>query len=175
LDVGAGVGLIDGEIAEEFGAVYGIDPSFEELMAASSNNPSVSYAAADGSVLPFADNAFDIVFASCVLHHLPLEQRLPFSRELARVTARGGLVIVIEHNPLNPLTRLAVHRCAFDEDAVLLRKGEVSHLLTAESLAVTDSEYVLFFPWRPQIFRRIETALRKLPVGAQHLTVARKN
>ena len=39
---------------------------------------------------------------------------------MRRVVRPGGLLCIIEHNPFNPLTRLAVVRCEFDRDAVLL-------------------------------------------------------
>jgi hypothetical protein len=48
---------------------------------------------------------------------------------MARVTRPGGLICIIEHNALNLLTRLAVNRCPFDADAVLLRSGQSQELL----------------------------------------------
>ena len=47
-----------------------------------------------------------------------------FVAELARVVRPGGLVVVFEHNPLNPLTRLVVSRVTFDDGVRLLRSGE---------------------------------------------------
>ena len=58
----------------------------------------------------------------CV-HHVPPGDWPAFVGEMHRVTRKGGLTCVIEHNPLNPFTRLAVSRCSFDADAVLLRAG----------------------------------------------------
>ena len=55
-------------------------------------------------------------------------------KEMRRVVRPGGLVCVIEHNPLNPLTRLAVARCEFDRDTVLLGAGKARKLMAAGGL-----------------------------------------
>jgi SAM-dependent methyltransferase len=44
--------------------------------------------------LPFAGGAFDLVMSVDVLPHLPRDQEYPAARELARVLARGGLLVV---------------------------------------------------------------------------------
>jgi hypothetical protein len=54
--------------------------------------------------------------------------------EMARVTRPGGMVAIIEHNPLNPVTRHIVSRCPFDRDAVLLRCGTGARLLAGAGL-----------------------------------------
>ena len=67
-----------------------------------------------------SSGSFDVVFAMCVWHHIPPNQWTNFISELSRVLSQEGLLLVYEHNPLNPLTRRVVSRCAFDKDAVLL-------------------------------------------------------
>jgi ubiquinone/menaquinone biosynthesis C-methylase UbiE len=62
-----------------------------------------------------------MVFSSCVFHHIRPEHHVMWLAELHRVTRPGGLILIFEHNPLNPLTRYAVAGCAFDENATLLR------------------------------------------------------
>lgn len=175
LDVGCGVGLLDEQIVGAFGQVVGADSSIVELKTAKDRTPEASYAGADGGNLPFADATFDVVVAVCVIHHVPVDSWNAFLDELQRVTRAGGLVVVIEHNPLNPLTRLAVSRCSFDEDAVLLGRGRVKKLMRQSELRVAEARYILFFPWRARFWRRIEPALRGLPLGAQHLTVGMKS
>src|SRR5207248_6423747 len=97
-----------------------------------------------------------------------------FVEELARVTKRGGLVVVIEHNPLNPLTRLAVSRCDFDEGAVLLRARQTRRLLAEAGLTVAEARYIAFFPWRGRILRLAESRLGRLPLGAQYAVAGAK-
>ena len=172
LDVGCGTGSLHQHLGELADGLVGVDPSAEMLERARAANPSIRYDVADGSRLPFTDGAFDFVFTVCVLHHVQPRDRHAFLAELARVTRPGGLVAVVEHNPLNPLTRLAVHRCEFDEDAVLVRCREAARRLAAAGLAVAERRYFLFFPWRGRLVARAERALASVPLGAQYLVAA---
>lgn len=172
LDVGCGGGLIDRHLGA-FGSLTGVDPSEPMIEAARTTNPQVDYRVADGTELPFADASFDLAFAVCVLHHVPPPDRPAFVAELARVTRPGGLTVVVEHNPLNPLTRLAVSRCEFDEDAILLGVRETRSRLRAAGLKQVEQRYILFFPWRSALLGRAERALAPVPLGAQYYVAAR--
>jgi hypothetical protein len=108
------------------------------------------------------------------VHHVLPADRPGLAAELARVAAPGGLVVLFEHNPWNPLTRLAVSRCAFDDDAVLLGRGETRSLLAAAGLDPVEARYILFFPWSGELLRSIERRLGRLPLGAQHYSAAAK-
>jgi SAM-dependent methyltransferase len=174
LDVGCGVGETDTSLARHVRELHGVDVAAAAIERAAAANASVPYRTYDGRHLPFDDATFDLVFAICVLHHVVPQQRVAFTAELARVARPTGLVAVIEHNPGNPLTRLAVARCSFDADAVLLRRRESVALLEAAGMTVVESRYFLFFPWRiPGATTVEESALGRLPLGAQYLAAAR--
>ena len=112
-----------------------------------------------------------MVFAVCVLHHVDPPDRPALVAEMARVTRPGGLVLVFEHNPLNPLTRRVVRDCAFDEGVELLGRRELERLYRGAGLELLGTEYLLFFPWRADT---IERRLTRLPFGAQYVVVGRK-
>jgi SAM-dependent methyltransferase len=169
LDVGCGPGVTDAYLLPHVGSLTGVDVSVELVERAARNNPGASYFTSDGQVLPFEDGSFDVTFAICVVHHVEPDGWEAFASELARVTRPGGLVMIAEHNPVNPLTRLAVSRCEFDEGAVLLGPRRVAALLEAAGTRVVASRYILFFPWRGRGFRGVERYLGKLPLGAQYL------
>jgi SAM-dependent methyltransferase len=174
LDFGCGTGALDALIAPKLGAVTGIDVSNGLLEVAAAENPGVEYRHYDGGVIPYPDASFDLAFASCVLHHIDPADRARAASELARVLRPGGVVAIYEHNPLNPLTRVAVSRCEFDEGVELLRPSETTGLLGRAGLAPVESRYIVFFPWRGRGFRVAERGLARLPLGAQYVVAAAK-
>ena len=116
-----------------------------------------------------------MAFASCILHHVEAHERGRVVAEMARVVAPGGLVAVLEHNPANPLTRFVVSRCAFDEGVELL--GPEFHEESAgerRRRSRSRAAYIVFFPWRGRLFRRIEARLGSVPLGAQYAVAGRR-
>jgi hypothetical protein len=91
-----------------------------------------------------------------------------FITEMRRVTRPGGLVCVIEHNPYNPLTRLAVARCEFDRNAVLLAAGKTRKLMAAGGLREIGARHFLLLPWDTKPARRLESTLSGVPLGGQY-------
>jgi SAM-dependent methyltransferase len=170
LDVGCGVGAFHPMLRGLAGRLCGTDVSTASIEQAQRRNPDVAYKPYDGEALPYDDAGFDCATAICVMHHVPPEKWLGFLNEMRRVVRPGGLVCIIEHNPFNPLTRLAVARCEFDRDAVLLRAGRTQRLLAGAGLKEVETRYFLLFPSVAAPIRRIERGLRRLPFGAQYAT-----
>lgn len=174
LDIGSGVGLVDRFLKSEIKNLYGVDVEDGVVEKAKVNNPEVNYRLYDGARLPFEDNTFDMCFAINVMHHVPPGMWENFSKEMYRVLKPGGIAAVFEHNPWNPLTKLAVARCEFDRDAVLLNHPKIKSLFKGAGLKVFDDSFIIFFPFQAKLFRSIETALGWLPLGAQHYVTGRK-
>jgi SAM-dependent methyltransferase len=171
LDVGCGVGTLHPYLAGLFDKISGVDISAPCIEEASQRLPQNSYAvAAPGA--PFPAGPYDVTLAVCTLHHVPPENWQSFVADMVRVTRPGGLVCIIEHNPLNPLTRLAVNRCPFDADAVLLRSGRCEALLKRAGAKNVETSFFLLLPTAARLARRVETLLRAIPLGAQYLTCA---
>jgi hypothetical protein len=87
---------------------------------------------------------------------------------MARVVVPGGLVVIFEHNPWNPITRLIVSRCEFDRDAVLLTCRESTSLLSQAGLERLANRQILYFPWRGRFWKYAESLISWLPLGAQY-------
>ena len=174
LDVGCGIGTTDGFLTPRFCEVHGIDPAAEAVEHAAAANPEAHYQAYSGATLPIASATHDVVFAACVLHHIPVAEQAAFAHELRRVTRPGGLVVVFEHNPLNPLTRLAVSRCEFDEGVELLSRRRTAALLHESKLTRIESAYIVFFPWDRRPLPTIERWMRRVPFGAQYYVAGRR-
>lgn len=169
LDVGCGVGEFHPLVRGMFDRVCGVDVSAASIAQARIRNPEVEYEAYAGETLPYDNASFDLSIAICVLHHVPPPQWVGFLREMRRVVRPGGLVCLIEHNPLNPLTRLAVARCEFDQDAVLLRAARTRGLMADAGLHDAESHYFLLLPSAAPLARRVEHGLRRIPLGAQYI------
>jgi SAM-dependent methyltransferase len=169
LDVGCGVGLTMSELVGEFRSVAGVDISAAMIERAKERTPEVDFRVYDGTQLPYGDASFDVAYTICVLHHVPLSSRSPFVAEMHRVLRPGGLVLIGEHNPWNPLTRLAVYRCAFDKDARLLHLNESEELLRSSGLDVVERRFILVAPFELPVVQRVERALSSVPLGAQYL------
>jgi len=168
LDIGCGIGLIDRELGPGVAELCGVDTSARSLEFARTRAPDTRFVHYDGARLPFDDASFDAVFASCVLHHVPPLARATFMTEMLRPLRPKGAVILIEHNPLNPVTQRTVSRCAFDADAVLLRCGEAMRLIAAAGATVAGRRYVGFSPLRNALVETAELAVGWLPIGAQY-------
>ena len=173
LDIGCGVGALHPFLKPLLPDLAGCDISHESIARARQNNGWVSYAAYDGPALPYADAGFDLAFAVCVVHHVPPLEWAAFFTEMKRVLRPGGIACVIEHNPFNPLTRLAVLRCPFDADAVLVRPSRAEALFRKQGFSSIASEHFLLFPTARPVFRSIERRLSSVPLGAQYACSAR--
>jgi ubiquinone/menaquinone biosynthesis C-methylase UbiE len=174
LDIGSGIGLIDQRIKNDFKNLYGTDIEEQTVKKAAERNPEVNYQVYDGLHLPFNDGTMDMAFAINVVHHVPPEHWQNFFNEMYRVLKPGGYAAIFEHNPFNPLTRLAVNRCEFDRDAVLISKSKVKNYFRKAGLSLTASSYIAFFPFSQNVFRKIENKLGWLPAGAQYYITGRK-
>jgi len=173
LDAGCGVGLVVEQLHGRFRSLTGTDVSSEALAVASRENPGVRFEPAEPGRLPFGDGEFDLCFTMNVVQVIPPPERASFLAELARVTRETGLVVVFEHNPYNPLTRLVVRRFASPDDIHMLPMRETRARLRSAGLGPIDAGYLLTFPTRRERVVAAERALRRLPLGAQYYMAAR--
>ncbi len=132
------------------------------------------FVAFDGVQLPFADAIFDGAFAACVFHHIPPDAHAALFSELRRVLKSGGLLMIYEHNPLNPLTVRAVNACPFDENAILIRASVLRAGVERSGFREARTRYRVFFPRSLQWLRVMENRLWWLPMGAQYFVAGRK-
>jgi len=174
LDVGCGVGKTDGFLFKNLGKLSGTDISAASIDRARRDNPQVNYEVYDGRTLPFANASFDAAFLICVLHHVLPAEREALLLEVRRVLKPGGVLLVFEHNPFNPLTRLAVFRCEFDRDAQLLTRHLSARLLEAAETSVFEQSYILVSPFKIRGGEWIERKCRRIPLGAQYYVAGRK-
>jgi SAM-dependent methyltransferase len=175
LDVGCGPGETDRVLEGRVGRLAGVDVAPKMVETARRRNPWAEYRDyAEGDRIPFDDGSFDVCFAVCVFHHVARDQRVPLLEEMKRLCRPSGLIALFEHNPLNPMTRRAVHDCEFDRDAELLTRREASRLLREAGLSDPGGRYILFFTRESGLLRRVERGLGWLPLGAQYAVFAQR-
>jgi ubiquinone/menaquinone biosynthesis C-methylase UbiE len=174
LDVGCGTGTTDRHLANQVKELHGVDISNEMLAIARESVPTARFQCYDGKTLPFPARSFDVVVAICVLHHVAASDQSLFVAELQRVARPGGLIVVFEHNPANPLTRRAVRNCELDIGVTLLSSGDVKRLFTKAGCQVLERQYFLFTPLGGRIGPLLDRVLRRVPLGGQHVVVAEK-
>lgn len=177
LDLGCGHGAIHPYMLQNAPfkmELHGVDPASSVIEIASKVNPQVQYKYNDGQSLPYEDNAFDAVVATCVMHHVKVEQWQSFLEEARRVLKPGASLFVYEHNPYNPLTAKIVRECPIDADAVLLKSGNLLNLMKKSGLKDAATRFIIFFPLKGRMFRLLEKFLAWLPLGAQYVATSRK-
>ncbi len=175
LDFGSGIGNSLPAFRKYFDAsdLATADPSAESLkLAQETHGVRETQFVITDQAIPAPDDAFDIVFAACVFHHIPPQEVVHWLSELRRVTKPGGLAYIFEHNPLNPLTRRAVANCPFDENATLINASQLRRYLSEAGWIRPRTEFHIFFPAALRAMRFAEPALRRCALGAQYAAFA---
>ena len=100
LEIGCGTGLFTRKFYDATKAeIIATDISEDLLEEARKNLPQVTFKKDDAMNMSFADETFDVVFGSSILHHLDFK---PALKEIYRVLKRDGRMIFAEPNMLNP-------------------------------------------------------------------------
>jgi ubiquinone/menaquinone biosynthesis C-methylase UbiE len=177
-DIGCGIGLFEEELAGEYRRVLALDLSQEMLKVSRHLRPHIDgehFICSDALRLPLAPASADVVFSSCLFHHMSHEQLLPGVQEMSRICKRGGYVVVFEHNPYNPLTQVVVHTTPLDKNARLLPVKKMMTAFRDAGLEAVSSQFILYGPQKMDVWltRRAPT-LNQLPFGGQYLVVGRK-
>jgi ubiquinone/menaquinone biosynthesis C-methylase UbiE len=172
LDFGCGTGRSTTHLQEYFptSQIHGCDISEKSLQIAKQNNPKAIFLTP-----PQLQTKFDIIFLSCVLHHVEIDKRLALMSHLSSLLSTTGKIVVFEHNPFNPVTRHLVNTCPFDKDAILLKPKELQKLFIDSGLKEISQQYTLFFPQFLRGLRIFEKFLHWLPLGGQYMMIGSKS
>jgi SAM-dependent methyltransferase len=143
LDVGAGVGTLAFALARHVSQVVAVEVDEELAERARADAPAnVEVLVADGERLPLQDAGFDIGATSRTLHHTRRPELMV--AELARVTRRGGTVLVIDQlAPSDPLAAIELLRFEQARDPSttrLLSDGDLRALFDVNGLRLRRSE-----------------------------------
>lgn len=133
LDLGCGTGLLAERLTDAGFGVVGLDPSRGMLAQLRRRRPGFPAVAGGGEALPFADGAFALTYCVAVMHHVAAPEAVRRTlAEMARVTRRGGHVLIWDHNPRNPYWPLLMRRVPQDTGAErLIPEAEILDGLAA--------------------------------------------
>ncbi len=136
LDLGCGQGAFTGELAKAVAQAVGADVAQAALERAERAHPGLDFrlVPVDGA-LPFADCAFDLVWASEVIEHIADTAR--WLSEVRRVLEPGGRLVLTTPNH----SRAAILLYGLERYSEPL--GDHLHLYTRRSLGATLSEFGL--------------------------------
>lgn len=174
LDLGCGVGAYHPGLKGRFRELHGIDVSEQSIQIAAEQHPFVRYATFDGMRLPYMDKQFSIIFAVCVMHHVPPEQWNSLINELHRVIKPNGMMLIFEHNPYNPATQYIVKSCDIDKDAVLLKPQRLKELAKSAGFEQILTRTIISVPPSNPALKWLDLLLGNLPFGAQYYLSALK-
>jgi len=181
LDFGCGNGRLFAALARRPGPrallaagrlrLCGYDPSAESIAAAREivGPLPVALASRLEDLPPGA--AFDLVVSCNVFHHIAPAARPAAAATLCGLLKPGGRVLLWEHNPLNPFTRLVVAACPFDRGVSLLSLPSACRLFSPRGFRPAARAYVNVVPpgWlKLPGAARLERGLARFPVGAQY-------
>lgn len=176
LDFGCGIGRNIKYFREYFpdSKIFGCDISEKSLEIARKNNPDTEFFKISDDKVNEYNDKFDLVFTSCVFHHIQPSLRYDSMNKIKDMLKKGNCFVIYEHNPFNPITRKIVRDCMWDADAILLKPKEVLTLTKDSGLIVRQRKYTLFFPSFLKIFRFLEKYIGFLPAGGQYYVIAEK-
>lgn len=175
LDFGAGIGAATPWLSKAFpnSRLVDLDVSEKSLAVAAQRFPGMAeFVAYPGGEPPFPDQSFDLVFSACVFHHIEAGEHVSLLAGLRRLLRPGGLLIIFEHNPVNPVTRYIVATCPFDENAVLIPAGNFKARFRSAGFERIETAYTGFFPGALKGLRPLERFMTPLPIGAQYYLLA---
>lgn len=175
LDFGCGVGGSIRYLFELLGckSVVAVDPSVESLRVAKER-----YWGRDvrlSTPEEFAPSG-DIPLAFCngVFHHIPPGKRPQALEYIRAALSDDGVLAFWENNPWNPIVVYGMSLNEVDRNALTLSPLHSIRLLKNAGFRIQNVDYCFFFPRFARGLRRLEPALRFLPLGAQYLVLAKK-
>jgi ubiquinone/menaquinone biosynthesis C-methylase UbiE len=179
VDVGTGLGLFEKFLNPNYSRIAAVDLSFEMLRVAQTINaftsPQSAYIQGNAYQLPLPDGCADLIFMSCVLHHLEKDELGTTLEELARICSPQGRIIFFEHNPYNPFTQLVVKTTPLDNNARLVSYKKLEKSALEAGIRIESREFFLYGTRAIDDFiNRYLPGLRHLPLGGQYALIGRK-
>ncbi len=140
LDVGCGTGALLQMVGRQNrdAKLFGVDLSDRMITVARSRvGENADLRVSDSEELPFDNGHFDLITCTFSFHHYPNPQRV--LREVVRVLAPGGRVIIADLSPFFPIREMLNLVVPFSKDGTVkfYSKREMSNLVESAGLVVS--------------------------------------
>jgi SAM-dependent methyltransferase len=171
MDFGCGVGASIPYLRQYFpnSELVGVDVSEESLqLARNLNGRHATFLKLFEKGLPTEVEALDAAYAMCVFHHIDETEHVELLTNIRSRLKPNGLMMIYEHNPLNPLTVRIVNQCPFDANAKLIAAKLMAQRCQMAGFTDVLVKYRVFFPGFLRMFRFAEGLLTWLPLGGQY-------
>jgi ubiquinone/menaquinone biosynthesis C-methylase UbiE len=167
LDFGCGDGAMTSFISYYFNhaQIHGADNSHESIEFAQQYYEPIQFHTLNKSSTNYPENRFDMIYTTEVFHHIPRNEHQAWISELVRITKPGGHIIIIELNPLNPITTLRFMFNPLERTARMLFPWNTKKLCKPYGTITTK-----FFSF-PRFMKPLEKYMNKIPCGALYATV----
>ena len=145
--------------------IYGTDSSYESIEFAQQYYKAIQFNTLNEIPTNYPSNTFDLIYAAEVFHHIPYNQHHEWISELIRITKPSGHIVIIEFNPLNPVTTLRFIFNPLEKASRMLFPWYTKKLCTLRGTVTTK-----FFSF-PRFMEPLEKYMSKVPCGALYATV----
>jgi ubiquinone/menaquinone biosynthesis C-methylase UbiE len=139
VDIGAGTGLLALGLAHQVSRVWALDVSpamvgYLRAKAASAGVANIDAVVASAVSMPLVDNTADLVVSNYCFHHMSDRDKLRALREVHRVLAPGGRVVIGDMMFRPALTDARDRRVISSKVRAMLRKGPAGAVRLAKNV-----------------------------------------
>ena len=175
LDYGCGDGLMTSYAKKYFpqSMLFGIDPSSKSIEDGKRQYADIEFDVLQNNKMPYKDASMDVIYSAGVFHHIPFDEHQACAQEIFRVLKPGGIFILFELNPFNPLTVLTFKRSPVDQNATMVFPQKARKLL--KPFGSLTTKYYCFFPAFLKKLRGFERFMIKIPLGALYAIIVTKS
>lgn len=106
IDLGGGTGRIANFLTNKVNKITVVDTSEKMLKQCQQWHPELSCVHAEAQSLPFADNSVNKIIIVDAFHHFQNQEQVV--KEIKRVLAENGKVVIEEFNPLKMIGKLVI-------------------------------------------------------------------
>jgi ubiquinone/menaquinone biosynthesis C-methylase UbiE len=175
LDYGCGTGDFLRALSNDLQINEGLGLDVSEGMIAEAqkrnNYLHIRFGVVGQSVAEAFEGHFDVAVVSSVLHHVERKDWGAVFTDIFRLLKPDGRLVIIEHNPLNLVTQLAVKTTPVDKGVKLARPREIGASIKEIGLVMSRASYFLVYPPAWPASNIIDRRLKFLPIGGQWVSV----